>query len=269
MSITYERVTVAPGKAKAWLKLNAENNRNVKAAKVVQYARDMASGQWNSDSGETIKFDVNGTLIDGQNRLLAVIEAGIPIDFDVARGLPISAMLVLDSGASRGGADALKIAGATDRARTSGIVRWSILWDAGVYTGKGGKLNPTNTDIIIRYQSDPGRYNAAATRATDCQNHGVATGRPAGMAFYLFSQIDHEAAHQFFDQFISGANLVRDSGPLLLRNRMARVKADRITPSEQLALFIRAWNMFRKEQLATQLIIARGELTNDNFPQPK
>lgn len=269
MSITYERITVTPALARKWLAQNAENNRRIKAVKIASYARDMASGQWNENTGETIKFDVNDTLIDGQNRLHAVIEADTPIAFDVAHGLPTAAMLVLDSGASRIGADALKIAGATDRQRTSGIVRWSILWDAKIYTGKGGKLNPTNTEIVSRYLSDPGRYNAAASRATDCQNRGIGSGRPAGVAYWLFSRIDQEDAHKFFDQYVSGANLVPNSGVLLLRNRAARIRPDRITSAEQLALFIRAWNMFRKEQTATQLIISRGELTNTNFPQPK
>lgn len=269
MKITYERTTVTPGLAKRWLAMNAENQRGIKRNKIAAYARDMLSGKWNSDSGETIKFDENGTLIDGQNRLHAVVTAGVPIDFDVATGLPASAMLVLDSGASRGGMDALRIAGATDTARSAAIVRWSIFWDAKLFMGSGGGLSPTNAEIVSRYRSDSGRYNAAATRGTDCQSRGISTGRVAGMAFHLFTKIDHEEAHQFFDQIISGANLVENSGPLLLRNRMMRVKLDRITPAEQLALFVRAWNAFREEKTMTQLIIVKGALSNVNFPQPK
>lgn len=270
MAIIYERFTVSPSVARQWLSMNSENNRPSKYSKIRAYARDMASGKWNSDSGETIKFDETEALIDGQNRLLAVIEAGVSVEFDVARGLPSSAMLVLDSGSARTGMDALKIAGATDRARAAAIVRWSILWDAKVYTGKGtGVFSPSNSEIVDRYNSDPGRYNAASSRGTDCQAKGLSTGRVAGMAYYIFSKIEQEDAHQFFDQFVSGANLIKDSGPLLLRNRMARVKMDRITPAEQLALFVRAWNAFRKNETMSQLIIAKGPLHNYNFPQPK
>jgi hypothetical protein len=269
MPIEYRRETVTPAKARAWLGLNAANNRNMKKAKIEQYARDMTSGNWNSDSGETIKFSEDSTLIDGQNRLMAVIESGATVEFDVASGLPSSAMLVLDSGAMRGGGDALRIAGASERMRAAGVVRWSILWDAKVYTGRGGQINPTNTEIVTRYRSDAGSYNTATARGTDCQRLGIGTGRVGGMAFYLFAKIEKDGAHQFFDQLISGVGFVENSGPNLLLKRMMRVKLDRITPPEQLALFIRAWNAFRTESTMTQLIIARGELTNANFPQPK
>lgn len=269
MPITYRRITITPALARAYLVVNAENNRNVKRSKIESYARDMLSGNWNSDSGETIKLSETGRLIDGQNRMHAVIKAGIPIDFDIAHGLPDAAMLVLDSGASRTGADALKVSGATDRMRSGAIVRWSILWDAGVFMGQGGAVAPTNTEINTRYLSDPDGYDSAATRSSDCQRRGLGAGRVAGMAFYLFARIDREQTHQFFDQFISGANLVQNSGPLVLRNRLARIRMDRITGPEQLALFIRSWNAFRSEKTVSQLIIVKGALTNSNFPQPK
>ncbi len=78
-----------------------------------------------------------------------------------------------------------------------------------------------------------------------------------------------ERAHQFFDQYISGANLPDRSAVLTLRNRMARIRLDRISRPEQLALFIRAWNAFREGKPLSQIIIAKGDLTNLNFPQPK
>lgn len=268
--ITYDRVTVTPSLAKQWLAKNAENNRSPKTAKIPSYARDMLAGRWNSDTGETIKFDEDGTLVDGQNRLLAVVRAGVAVDFDVARGLPrMTAMQVIDSGAARTGMDVLKIANATDRARTSGIVRWVILWDAKFFTGQATTLKPTNTEILDRYRMDAGQFDAAAKRATDCQHRGLSTGTPAGVAHFLFSRIDVEATHQFYDQYISGANLPDRSAVLALRNKMARIRIDRLTRAEQLALFIRAWNAFREGRPLDRMQITQsGELTNANFPQP-
>lgn len=268
--ITYDRVTVTPSLAKQWLSKNAENNRSPKTGKIPSYARDMLAGHWNSDTGETIKFNEDGVLVDGQNRLLAVMKAGVPIDFDVARGLPRTAMQVIDSGAARTGMDVLKIANATDRARTSSIVRWLILWDAKFFTGQATMLKPTNTEILERYRLESGPFDAAAKRATDCQNRGLGTGTPAGVAHFLFSRIDVELTHQFYDQYISGANLPDRSAVLALRNKMARLRIDRLTRAEQLALFIRSWNAFREGRELDRMQITRvGELTNLNFPQPK
>ncbi len=268
--ITYDRVTVTPSIAKKWLGLNAENNRSPKTGKIPSYARDMLSGRWNSDTGETIKFDEEGVLVDGQNRLLAVLKAGVPIDFDVARGLPRTAMQVIDSGAARTGMDVLKIANATDRARTSGIVRWIIMWDAKFFVGQSSMLKPTNTEILDRYRLEAGAFDAAAKRATDCQQRGLGAGTPSGVAHFLFSRIDVEQTHQFFDQYISGANLPDRSAVLALRNKMARLRIDRLTRPEQLALFVRSWNAFREARPLDRMLITRsGELTNLNFPQPK
>lgn len=268
--IIYDRVTVTPSLAKRWLAVNAENNRSPKTAKIPSYARDMLSGRWNSDTGETIKFDEDGTLVDGQNRLLAVMRAGVPIEFDVARGLPRAAMQVIDSGAARTGMDVLKIANATDRARTSAIVRWIILWDAKAFMGQSTMLKPTNTEILDRYRDEASSFDAAAKRATDCQHRGLGTGAPAGVAHFLFSRIDVEQTHQFYDQYISGANLPDRSAVLALRNKMARLRIDRLSRPEQLALFVRSWNAFREARPMDRMQITRvGDLTNANFPQPK
>jgi hypothetical protein len=263
-------VTVTPSMARQWLDRNAENNRRPKKSRIPAMARDMATGKWNSDTGELIKFDVNGTLIDGQNRLHAVIMAGVPIRFDIMEGLPTSVMPVLDTGAPRSAGDVMTVAGATDRMRSAAIVRWSLMWDAKIYTGMGSALRPTHSEIIERYRSDSGAYNAAATRATDCQNRGLGVGAPAGVAFYLFYWIDRESAHAFFDQYVSGANLPEKSPVLALRNKMMRRRQDRLTRPEQLGYFIRAWNGWRLSKPMTHLLLVNeSKLTDDNFPQPK
>lgn len=269
MTVKYEQnVLVTPSLARQWLDKNAENNRRPKRSKVPGYARDMLSGNWNSATGETIKFDEDDRLIDGQNRLLAVIEAGVSVCFDIARGLPRSAMLVLDSGAARTGSDTLKIASVSDRARSASIVRWSILWDAKIFTGRGGSLNPTNTEILARFKSQSGLYDAATRRGRDCQRANLANGSSAGMAYYLFTHIDGERTQAFFDQLISGANLPDKSSVLALLRKLARVRIDRLTPAEQLALFVRAWNA-KDKPIDRLAIVSRGELNNLNFPQPK
>jgi len=271
MAVEFDpQVLVTPSIARRWLDTMPDNQRGKKIGKITAYARDMLSGNWNSDTGETIKFDEDGRMVDGQNRMLAVMKAGVPIYFAVARGLPRkTAMLVLDTGAARSGADVLRIANATNTARTSSIIRWVILWDAKVFTGTGGTLRPTHSEIVARYEADSGMFDAAARRASDCQYRGLGTGAPAGVAHFLFSRIDTELAHQFFDQYVSGANLPNKSAVLVLRNRIAKQRIDRLTRPEQLALFVKAWNFWRKDQPTDTLLLPKGDLTNENFPQPK
>jgi hypothetical protein len=266
---TFKREIVTPQFARRLLGVNVENNRLPKTSKIPMYARDMQSGRWNSDTGETIKIDVNGRLVDGQNRMHAVIMADVPIEFDFAYDVPAEAMVVIDTGSARTAADVLHIDGAPDRARSASIARWVILWDAKVYLGRGGQFNPTTTEVIERYRSDAAGFDAATRRGGDCQRMSLGTGSVAGVAHYLFARIEKERAEQFFDQYISGANLPKYCGPLALRNKMARAMVDRITRAEQLALFIRAWNAFREERTLERMTVVRaGDLNNINFPQP-
>lgn len=268
MKIIRERIT--PARATQLLAHNAENNRTAKIGKISMYARDMEAGKWNSNTGETIKVDTNGDLIDGQNRMHAVIRAGVDIFFDVAYDVPTEAMQVIDTGAARSASDALKISGAYDRSASSAIVRWTIMWDAQVFMGHGGSFAPTVSEIVLRFTQEPEAYTAAAKRGKDCQNRGLGTCAAAGTAHYLFSKIDAELTHQFYDQYVSGADLPQRHAVLALRNKMARVRADRVTRAEQLALFVRAWNAFRAgEGLDRMLIVRKGDLNNLNFPQPK
>lgn len=269
MSLTYKRELITPQRARQLLDSMPENQRNPKTGKIPGYARDIETNRWDSNTGETLKIDVEGQMIDGQNRCLAVIMANTPTYFDVVYDVPTTAMPVLDTGASRTAADALKILSVQDRTRATGIVRWTIMWDAGVKLGQGGKFSPTSLEIVHRYEAEQGLYNAATSRATDCQNHKLATGAPAGVAYYLFRKLDPVAADDFFDKYISGANLSINSPILTLAKRMRQIKIDRTTRPEQLALFVRAWNAYCRDETPSQFIISKtGKLTSDNFPIP-
>lgn len=54
-----------------------------------------------------IAFDTNGRLIDGQHRLHAIIEAGVPIQISVTRGCSAASFSILDRGANRSQSDIL------------------------------------------------------------------------------------------------------------------------------------------------------------------
>src|SRR5260370_870920 len=67
-------------------------------------------GEWRL-TGEAIKLDDEGRVRDGQNRLHAIVEAGVPVRSVVARGVGEDAFDVMDTGRSRNAADVLHIHG--------------------------------------------------------------------------------------------------------------------------------------------------------------
>ena len=88
--------TITPEKASGYLKKN-KNNRAVSAPLVSRMAREMREGLW-AENGETIVFNGDGRLLDGQHRLMAVVESGETIRSLVVTRVPATAFQTIDTG---------------------------------------------------------------------------------------------------------------------------------------------------------------------------
>lgn len=78
--------TITPEVAAAYLQKNV-SNRPIQRMTVKNYARDMLNGKWELNE-QGIGFYENGNLVNGQHRLSAVIEAGIPVEMYVTYNVP-------------------------------------------------------------------------------------------------------------------------------------------------------------------------------------
>ena len=107
---TFLRIT--PQMAKEFLTKN-NANRTVNQGRVNQYARDIQSGLWQAN-GEAIKFYVDGSLADGQHRLLAIIKADKEIETLVIYNLPLG-VTIQDRGRSRSVIDSMVLEGTDER----------------------------------------------------------------------------------------------------------------------------------------------------------
>jgi hypothetical protein len=91
-----ELTTITPAMAKEWFVSRAQN-RKLKPIAIARYKTDILSGNWLL-TGEAIKINHRGKVIDGQNRLAAAIEANTSIVSWVCYNVDDQAMDVLDSG---------------------------------------------------------------------------------------------------------------------------------------------------------------------------
>lgn len=98
---------VTPALAQEWLDARGPN-RSLKPARIAVYASAMKAGQWRL-THQGIAFDEHGRLIDGQNRLAAIIEAGVTVRMLCTWGLDAEAILDLDIGIPRTVPDCMKI----------------------------------------------------------------------------------------------------------------------------------------------------------------
>ena len=93
-------MTVTPVLAQEWLKKNIARNRTVRSVDVARYARDMKDGKWMLNP-QGIIFNTSDKLIDGQHRLYAIVQAGVPVDMVVWFDVPDDLIWIVDSGVSR------------------------------------------------------------------------------------------------------------------------------------------------------------------------
>jgi len=246
-NITLDLVTITPSLASEWLGSN-HNNRNQRGRKIVSYGRDMLNGEWLT-TGESIKFDWNGHLIDGQHRLEAVAQTGITIVSIVVRGLDPRVQRVLDTNVRRSAADALEFAGVKLSAKDiASCARVGIAYESGMLTTAldNVKVDVTNAEQIAWHDANPDIANAVALAQKVARPMG-ATVAGIGYAALVLERIDAADAIEFF---LSAAELRTDGKgdprkAMLDAFKMIRDSRRAPTAAESLAIVFRAWNMWR------------------------
>lgn len=95
-----EFLTINPAIAAFLLELNWDKNRVISQLRVNTYAASMRENNWDV-TGESICLTREGTVIDGQHRLWAVIESGATIVTAVTFGLEPEVYRSIDRGMNR------------------------------------------------------------------------------------------------------------------------------------------------------------------------
>ena len=98
-SPTCQIMTVTPDLAEQWLKANTSNRKPRKDA-IRRYARDMAAGRWLFNP-QPVSFGTDGTIIDGQHRLMAIVSSGATVTLTVWFDVPIGSRAGMDDGITR------------------------------------------------------------------------------------------------------------------------------------------------------------------------
>lgn len=109
MAVTTKVEKITPAKAQQYLEKNT-SNRPLRKTRVAKYARAMQGGEWYV-TNQGLAFNCDGSLLDGQHRLHAVIQAGVPVKMAVTRGLDRASMFGIDTGGNRSVADIARVAG--------------------------------------------------------------------------------------------------------------------------------------------------------------
>ena len=96
---TFSEVAISPEMAGKLLEINTNNIPPV-ASKIRLYADLMAKGAWRYN-GDSIRISKRGVLLDGQNRLMAAINAGFTLIANIIVGLDDDVFTTIDVGRVR------------------------------------------------------------------------------------------------------------------------------------------------------------------------
>lgn len=264
-----ENVVITPQVAQAMLEHNT-HNRNLTEARARSYARDMAAGHWQY-TGEGIKFAEDGTLLDGQTRLRAIVLSGVTLTMPVWRGINPKAQLVMDSGRPRSNADALAIAGKKDRNSLSAVICADYKW-----CHYGPKIAFNNDSVHRVSQSEMFDWLGVRPDLEKASRKGHALSKvnrditPTiyGVLWYEFGLIAADDRDRFFGDFAEGIGRSSTDPLVVLRRAAAASHASQKirvnTAQYRAALVIKAWNAYR-DGLDVRTLVWRQ---NTAFPLP-
>ena len=265
MNVQVERI--GPRKAKNMLKLNT-HNRNARPTYVARLAGAMERGEW-VQNGESIKLN-GDVLLDGQHRLLAIVESGTTQPMLVVRDLPTGAQETLDIGARRNLADILRLRGEVDvntlAATLNHVWRYRSFRTLRRAPGK----EPTPAQALALLEAEPGIRDCLPWgRMVNKAGLGIAPSLTTTI-YYLIAEKDSEEAGTFFTRLTSG-DLLESTDPIyVLRRLLIRQRTQRSErkPGYHLAaLTIKAFNAWQQGDKVEALYWRPGGKAKEAFPE--
>ncbi len=243
-------VQITPDDAKRLLERNTKN-RHPKPNAIDRYARTMADGKWRR-TNQGIGVSLGGELVDGQNRLMACVQAGVPFETTLATGLDDEAKDVVDVGVRRSLGDSLRMAGHVNVVALAGGVSLRMRYEELIRTGQ-----PWRTARSMSFTHDEGlayvgEHPEMAEHTTSSWVVRKAFGVVPLSVVIAFESMAYEydpfKAEEFRNGLVTGANLAEGDPRLVLRNYLMRLTVtSRIRGIESmhlLGVFIKAFNDF-------------------------
>lgn len=264
LELEFEIREVTPQVAQAWMAKN-DHNRNVKKRHKAKLTRAMELEEFRF-VGDPVRFSAQGRLLDGQHRLLSIIESGKAQLLLIITGFADDDQQYMDSGAIRSAADQVGLVlQKTQPSVWASVARLIIRWDAEDLLTE--ELTPAPPEINLFIQE----HDDAMQRAVRAANAVYSTTRGskavAGAAYFMAEQIDAVLAVAFWRQLATGEGLHQGMPVFALRDALLRRRTNqRWRQPEEVAAYVRCWNSARSGSAINRLTLTRGSMTvKDNL----
>ena len=259
-------INVSPAMAEKWLVLN-QANRPLTDTHVSRFAETMRRDQWTLN-GQPIIFSEEGTLLDGQHRLHAVLESKKSVDFDVRFGVKTEAMVTIDEGKKRSSGDVLFMMGFKNHTTTAAAARMVMRYQDNLKALEGGKDAPNNIEVLEWCRNNPHIEQVvewAQKYYMKMRGNTPLTGSKIAAYKFICDEIDKSLSDDFYYRLVTGAGLEIDSVMFMLRDRLMSGKNNpeiNLRPSYITGLLATAWNHERNGRTPKRLLYSeeRGEV---------
>lgn len=254
--IKVKKQVVTPDIAKIWLSKN-KTNRRMSEKNVNFLAGQMKQkGAW-KETGDPIKFNSDGDLIDGQHRLEALIRANVTLTLHVAENLEKSAFNVLDTGKNRSATDVVSTLGTKYTTAVTGAARSILLLQHGAM-GSGGDQNKISRTVVITNAKvyDFVKKNQEELEESAHEMFGVYSRfghighTTLTTMHFLIASTNRTKAEKFFEGYSTGIELTKESPIRVLREKLMKdiLNKTKLKLKDKFALLIMAWNAYVKNK---------------------
>ena len=238
------KTKVTPEMAAKWLAADTEN-RPIRESRVQSYADQIRRGEWVYNGESIIINDKNG-ITDGQHRLRAVVQAGLPIVTEVVTGVKHEEVFdTIDSAPGRTGRDRMALRGEDHIQILAGAVSW-LYKLTHVPTGRK-KVTVTphaEAEMLKKYPE----VRDGISYLKEFQFYTTVGGKSIISALWvLFGRHDKTARDEFFDQFSTGEGIPSGGVVAILRDRLFQESTHKLRKVDQKiigALIIKAFNFY-------------------------
>lgn len=241
---------VTPEIAKEILKRNI-NNRPLNSSHVRFLSSQMKRGLWLFD-GTPIKLTVQGSLLDGQHRLTAIVESGKSFDFLFVTGVSSDSFKVMDTGRNRKASDVLGISGFDHSQDLQTACRDIMLYKRTGILAPAVRISLTNAEILQFAEENKQRLLESINFAFKFKKPIIAKAKLASFHF-LFSEKNVVEAEFFISKMCTGLDVAANSPIYVLREKLIAdaISKQKMTLRRKYAFIIKCWNMHRKGETTT------------------
>jgi hypothetical protein len=205
-------VYLTPAEAKTMLERN-RHNRKISEQTIKKYVQEILADEW-LVTPAGIGFDCEGTLVDGQHRLNAIVRANRTVPIVITTGLPVASQEKVDRQRRRTLFDALYLSGFTTCRQeveiATCLVRRAVRSDSGVVP----------SDVMVKQSIECHREHIAAVlkvmKSANKKVRGLCQAAFLSAAV-LYHEIDAEKCIEFLEGVRTGILLTQDHPAMRLR----------------------------------------------------